>query len=49
MLLTTSFLLRHLFCIVDFELVRLIEFLQNKTNIENIGFKLMHFGFALDS
>ena len=37
MLLKTSFLLPHLFCNVDFELIRLIEF-QNKTNIEVIGF-----------
>ena len=37
MLLKTSFLLPHLFCNVDFELIRLIEF-QNKTNIEIIGF-----------
>ena len=37
MLLETSFLLSHLFCNVDFELIRLIEF-QNKTNIEIIGF-----------
>ena len=37
MLLKTSFLLPHLFCNVDFELIRLIEF-QNKTNIEIIWF-----------
>ena len=48
MLLKTSFLLPHLFCNVDFELIRLIEF-QNKTNIEIIGFLLMHFGFSSDS
>ena len=33
----TSFLLSHLFPIVDFELIRLTEF-QNKTNMEIIGF-----------
>ena len=48
MLLETSFLLSHVFCSVDIELIRLIEF-QNKANIDIIGFKLMHFGFALDS
>ena len=48
MLFKTSFLLPRLFCNVDFELIRLIE-LQNKTNIEIIGFYLMHFRFALDS
>ena len=37
MLLKTSFLLPHLFCNVDFEMILLIEF-QNKTNIEIIGF-----------
>ena len=37
MLFITSFLLPHLFCNVEFELIRLIEF-QNKTNIEIIGF-----------
>ena len=37
MLLKTSFLLPHLFCNVDFEIILLIEF-QNKTNIEIIGF-----------
>ena len=47
-LFKTSFLLPHLFCNVDFELIRLIEF-QNKTNIEIIGFLLMHFGFSSDS
>ena len=36
MLLETSFLLSHLFCNVDFELIRVIEF-QNKANIEIIG------------
>ena len=36
MLLKTSFLLPHLFCNVDFEIILLIEF-QNKTNIEIIG------------
>ena len=40
-LLETSFLLSHLFCNVDFELIRLIEF-QNKTNIEIIGFVWVH-------
>ena len=35
MLLKTSFLLPHLFCNVDFEIILLIEF-QNKTNIEII-------------
>ena len=48
MLLKTSFLLPHLFCNVDFEIILLIEF-QNMTNIEIIGFELMHFVFALDS
>ena len=48
MIFKTSFLLPHLFCNADFELIRLIEF-QNKTNIEIIVFELMHFGFALDS
>ena len=48
MLLKTSFLLPHLFCNVDFELIWLIEF-QNETNIEIIGFLLMHCGFALHS
>ena len=33
MLLKASLLLPHLFCSVDFELIRLIEF-QNKTNID---------------
>ena len=33
MLLENSFLLSHLFCNIDFELFRLIEF-QNKANIE---------------
>ena len=47
-MLKTSFLLPHLFCNVDFEIFLLIEF-QNKTNIEILGFQLMHFGFALDS
>ena len=37
MLHKTSFLLPHLFCNVDFELIRLIEF-ENKTDIEIIGF-----------
>ena len=37
MLLKTSFLLPHLFCNVDCEIVLLIEF-ENKTNIEIIGF-----------
>ena len=37
MLLKTSFLLPHLFCNVDFEMILLIEF-QNKTNIEIVGF-----------
>ena len=37
MLLKTSFLLPHLFCNVDFELIPLIEF-QTKTIIEIIGF-----------
>ena len=37
MLLETSFLLSHMFCNVDFELIWLIEF-QNKTNIEITGF-----------
>ena len=41
MLFKTSFLLAHLFFNVEFKLIRLIEF-QNKTNIEIIGFKLMH-------
>ena len=36
MLLETSFLLSHLLCNVDFELIRVIEF-QNKANIEIIG------------
>ena len=36
-LLKTLFLLPHLFCNVDFEIILLIEF-QNKTNIEIIGF-----------
>ena len=48
MLLKTSFLLPHLFRKVNFELIRLIQF-QNKTDIEIVGFYLMHFGFALDS
>ena len=39
MLLKTSFLLPHLFCNVDFELIWLIEFL-NKKSIEIIGFEL---------
>ena len=43
-----TFLLPHLFCNVDFESFLLIEF-QNKTNIEILGFQLMHIGFALDS
>ena len=47
MLFKTLFLLAHRFLNVEFELIRLIEF-QNKTNIEIIGFKLMHFGFALN-
>ena len=37
MLLKTSFLLPHLFCNVNFEIIPLIEF-QNKKNIETIGF-----------
>ena len=37
MLLKTLFLLLHLFCNVDFALIRLIEF-QNETNMEIIGF-----------
>ena len=37
MLLKTSFLMPHLFCNVDSELIQLIEF-KNKTNIEIIGF-----------
>ena len=37
MLLKTSFILPHLFCNVEFELILLIEF-QNKTNIEINGF-----------
>ena len=37
MLFKTSFLLPHLFCNVDFEIIRLIE-LQNETNVEIIGF-----------
>ena len=37
MLLKASFLLPHLFCNVDFELIQLIEF-QNKTKKEIIGF-----------
>ena len=37
MLHETSFLLSHLFCAVDFELIQPIE-VQNKTNIEIIGF-----------
>ena len=37
MLLKTLFLLPHLFCNVDFELMQLIQ-CQNKTNIEIIGF-----------
>ena len=37
MLLKTSFLLPHLFCNIDFEIILLIEF-QNKTNIEIVGF-----------
>ena len=37
MLLKTSFLLPHLFCNVDFEIILLIEF-QNKANIEVVGF-----------
>ena len=36
-LLKTSFLLPHLFCSVDFEIILLIEF-QNKTSIEIIVF-----------
>ena len=36
MLLKTSFLMPHLFCNVDSELIQLIEF-KNKTNIEIIG------------
>ena len=39
MLLKTSFLLPHLFCNVDFELIWLIEFL-NKKSIEIIGLEL---------
>ena len=37
MLLKTSFLLPHLFCNVDFELIWLIEF-QNKKNVEIVQF-----------
>ena len=37
MLHKTSFLMPHLFCNVDLELIRLIEF-QSKTNIEITGF-----------
>ena len=37
MLRKTLFLLSHLFCNVDFDIIRLIEF-QNKTNIEFVGF-----------
>ena len=37
MLLKTSFLLPHLFCNADFEIILLIEF-QNKTNIETVWF-----------
>ena len=37
MLLKTSFLLPHLFCNVDFQIILPIEF-QNKTNIKIIGF-----------
>ena len=37
MLLKTSFLLSHLFCHVDFEIILLTEF-QNKKNIEIKGF-----------
>ena len=37
MLLETSFLLPHLFCNVDFELIRSIEF-QNTTDIEIVWF-----------
>ena len=48
MLLETSFLLSHLFCNINIKLIRLTEF-QSKTNIEIIGFWLMHFGFLLDS
>ena len=48
LLLETSFLLSHLVCNIGFELIRLIE-VQNQTNIEIIGFYLMHFGFVLDS
>ena len=48
MLLKTSFLLPHLLCNVDFELIWLIQF-QNETNIEIIEFLLMHCGFALHS
>ena len=37
MLLKTLFILPHLFCHVDFELIGLIDF-RNKANIEIIGF-----------
>ena len=37
MLLKTSFLLPHLFCNVEFEIILLIEF-QNKANIEIVEF-----------
>ena len=46
MLFKISFLLPHLFCNIDFELIRLTEF-PNKINIQIIGFELIHFVFAL--
>ena len=47
MLLKTSFLVFRFSCNADFELIQPLQF-QNKTNIETIGFYLMHFAFALD-
>ena len=48
MLLKTSFILPHMFCNVNFELIRMFEF-QNTTNIKIIGFYLKHFGLVVDS
>ena len=48
MSLKILFLLPHPFWNVNIKLIWLIEF-QNKTNIEIVGFKLIHFGLALDS
>ena len=37
-----------MFCNVDFELIRMLEF-QNITNIKIIGFYSKHFGLVVDS